>query len=66
MPKHMSKEDKAQDMALIKGKSAKVKSAYMKMDKKMDKASMSRKADIKKDKAILKKVESKFCKKKGK
>jgi hypothetical protein len=68
MPKHMSKEDKAQDKALLKGKSAKVKKEYMKIDKKMDKPSMSKKMDIKKDKAILKSVESKFGKfaKKGK
>jgi hypothetical protein len=63
MPKHMSKEDKAQDKALLKGKSAKVKKEYMKIDKKMDKPSMSKEMDVKKDKAILKSVMGKFGKK---
>lgn len=52
-----------QDKAMMKGKSPAVKKAFMKMDKKMDKPKMSMKADIKKDKAIMKKIESKKGKK---
>ena len=57
------KTDAKQDKAMVKGKSPAVKKAFMKMDKKMDKPKMSMKADIKKDKAIMKKIESKKGKK---
>lgn len=54
--------DKKQDKKLVKGKPASVKKAFFSMDAKMDKPTMSAKQDMKKDKAILKKIE----KKKGK
>ena len=55
--------DMKQDMAMVKGKSPAVKKAFMKEDMKKDKPGMSRKVDVKKDKAIMKKVEKKFSKK---
>lgn len=58
-----SKTDMKQDMAMVKGKSPAVKKAFMKEDMKKDKPGMSRKVDVKKDKAIMKKVEKKFSKK---
>lgn len=58
-----SKADMKQDIAMTKGKPASVKKAFMKEDIKKDKPGMSRKADMKKDKAIMKKVEKKFSKK---
>lgn len=58
-----SKSDKKQDLAMVKGKPAAIKKAFMKKDKAMDKPTMSKKADIKKDKAIMKQVEKKFGKK---
>lgn len=51
-----------QDKALMKGKSPAIKKAFMKEDIKKDKPGMSAKADVKKDKAILKKIEKKMSK----
>lgn len=59
---HDTEMDIKQDKALLKGKSPAIKKAFMKEDIKKDKPGMSYKADVKKDKAILKKVEKKMSK----
>lgn len=57
------KSDMKQDKALMKGKSPAVKKAFMKADKLMDKKKMTQAEDTKKDKALMKKIESKKGKK---
>jgi hypothetical protein len=59
---HDTAMDIKQDTALLKGKSPAIKKAFMKEDIKKDKPGMSAKADVKKDKAILKKIEKKMSK----
>ena len=57
------KTDAKQDKALMKGKSLVVKKAFMKADKAMDKMKMTQAEDTKKDKALMKKIQSKKGKK---
>ena len=59
---HDTAMDIKQDTAQLKGKSPAIKKAFMKEDIKKDKPGMSAKADVKKDKAILKKIEKKMSK----
>lgn len=59
---HDTAMDIKQDTALLNGKSPAIKKAFMKEDIKKDKPGMSAKADVKKDKAILKKIEKKMSK----
>lgn len=50
------KADKKQDAKLMRGMSAKQKSAFKKADAKMDKKSLTKKQDMKLDRSLAKRV----------